>query len=145
MAQIHSYLIMNAKSELKYLNEEITLEELDETFNQIASSIVNENDLFEDDNESEINFILEDHEIIDLEGINNNDLEITDFIDLSSSLLKTNNIDFTIEKVTLAPDGFTRQLSTVNGQFPGPTIEVNKGDRILMKIRNKLGESTGNL
>ncbi|CAB4495419.1 unnamed protein product [Rhizophagus irregularis] len=55
---------------------------------------------------------------------------------------KTNNIDFTIEKVTLAPDGFTRQLSTVNGQFPGPTIEVNKGDRILMKIRNKLGEST---
>lgn len=58
---------------------------------------------------------------------------------------KTNNIDFTIEKVTLAPDGFTRQLSTVNGQFPGPTIEVNKGDRILMKIRNKLGESTGNL
>lgn len=98
MAQIHSYLIMNAKSELKYLNEEITLEELDETFNQIASSIVNENDLFEDDNESEINFILEDHEIIDLEGINNNDLEITNFIDLSSSLLKTNNIDFSQEE-----------------------------------------------
>ncbi|CAG8649325.1 16071_t:CDS:10, partial [Gigaspora rosea] len=55
---------------------------------------------------------------------------------------KTNTIDLTIEKVTLAPDGFTRQLSTVNGQYPGPTIEVNKGDRILMKIRNKLGEPT---
>ena len=58
---------------------------------------------------------------------------------------KTNNFDFTIEKVTLAPDGFTRQLSTVNGQYPGPTIEVNKGDRIVMKIHNKLGEPTGNL
>src|SRR6266487_5870398 len=58
---------------------------------------------------------------------------------------KTNTFDFTIEKVTLAPDGFTRQLSTVNGQYPGPTIEVNRGDRIVMKIHNKLGEPTGNL
>ena len=58
---------------------------------------------------------------------------------------KTNIFEFTIEKVTLAPDGFTRQLSTVNGQYPGPTIEVNKGDRIVMKINNKLGEPTGNL
>ena len=58
---------------------------------------------------------------------------------------KTNNFDFTIEKVTLAPDGFTRELSTINGQYPGPAIEINKGDRIVMKIRNKLGESTGNL
>lgn len=55
---------------------------------------------------------------------------------------KTNIFDFTIEKVTLAPDGFTRQLSTVNGQYPGPAIEVNKGDRIVMKIHNKLGEPT---
>ncbi|CAG8572170.1 2310_t:CDS:10 [Diversispora eburnea] len=55
---------------------------------------------------------------------------------------KTNIFDFTIEKVTLAPDGFTRQLSTVNGQYPGPTIVVNKGDRIVMKIHNKLGEPT---
>ncbi|CAG8638596.1 12143_t:CDS:2, partial [Cetraspora pellucida] len=55
---------------------------------------------------------------------------------------KTNIFDFTIEKVTLAPDGFTRQLSTVNGQYPGPTIEANKGDRILLNIHNKLGEPT---
>ncbi|CAJ0628695.1 14927_t:CDS:10 [Entrophospora sp. SA101] len=55
---------------------------------------------------------------------------------------KTNIFNFTIEKVTLAPDGFTRQLSTVNGQYPGPTIEVNKGDRIVMNINNKLGEPT---
>ncbi|CAG8539615.1 8815_t:CDS:10 [Paraglomus occultum] len=47
-----------------------------------------------------------------------------------------------MKKVTLAPDGFTRQLTTVNGQYPGPTIEVNKGDRILLKINNKLGEPT---
>ncbi|CAG8617786.1 8186_t:CDS:10, partial [Paraglomus occultum] len=45
-------------------------------------------------------------------------------------------------EVTLAPDGFTRQLTTVNGQYPGPAMEVNKGDRILMKIKNKLGNPT---
>ncbi|GBC01587.1 hypothetical protein RclHR1_04250003 [Rhizophagus clarus] len=47
MAQMHSYLIMNAKSELKYINDEITLEELDQTLNQVALSINNGIDLFE--------------------------------------------------------------------------------------------------
>ena len=98
MAQIHSYLVMNAKTELKFLNEEITLEELDETFNQIASSMINENDIFEDNNESEINFILEDHEIINLEETDIDDLEITDFINLSASLLNTNNNDFSSQE-----------------------------------------------
>src|SRR6266498_70990 len=69
MAQIYSYLVINAKSELKFLNEEITLKELDETFNQIAFLIISENDLFE----------------------NNDELKITDFIDLSASLFNTDN------------------------------------------------------
>ena len=94
MVQIHSYLIMNAKTELKYLNEEITSEELEETFNQIASSIINKDDIFEDNNEDEINFILEGHKTVDLEETDSNELEIANFIDLSASLLNTNNIDF---------------------------------------------------
>jgi len=95
MAQMHSYLIMNAKTELKYLNEEITSEELEETFNQIAFSITNENDIFEVNDENEINFILEDHKTVDLEEeMDSNELEIINFIDLSSSLLNTNNVDF---------------------------------------------------
>src|SRR6266542_3840561 len=91
MAQIHSYLVMNAKSELKFLNEEITLQELDKTFNQSAFSIISENDLFENNDKLEINFNFKNDEIIDLEEINNNDLEITDFIDLSASLFNTDN------------------------------------------------------
>ena len=99
MAQMHSYLIMNAKTELKYLNEEITSEELEETFNQIAFSITNENDIFEVNDENEINFILEDHKTVDLEEeMDSNELEIINFIDLSSSLLNTNNIDFSGQK-----------------------------------------------
>ena len=52
-------------------------------------------DLFNDDeldiNELDIDVALENHEIVDLEGINNNNLEISDFIDLSASLLADNN------------------------------------------------------
>ncbi|CAB4441270.1 unnamed protein product [Rhizophagus irregularis] len=92
MAQMHSYLIMNAKSELKFINDEITLEELDETLNEVASSINNGIDLF-DDNNLEVNFenINEIEETVDLEGINNQELEVINFIDLSTSLLNNNN------------------------------------------------------
>ena len=91
MVQMHSYLTVNAKSELKFLNDELTTEALDETFNEIALAINNGDDLF-DDNKPDIDFTIEDHEIVNLEGVNDNNLEITNFIDLSSSLL---NIDYT--------------------------------------------------
>ena len=103
MAQIHSYLIMNAKTELKYVNEEITSEELEKTFNQIAFSIMNEDNIFEDNDEDEINFILEGHKTVEvnleeIEETDNNELEITNFIDLSASLLNIDNIDFSSQE-----------------------------------------------
>ncbi|RIA83778.1 Ferroxidase [Glomus cerebriforme] len=55
---------------------------------------------------------------------------------------KTNTFDLTLKRVTLAPDGFTRSLATINGQYPGPTIEATKGDRIVLNINNELGEPT---
>src|SRR5579859_6079505 len=83
MAQMHSYLIMNAKSELKFISNETTLEELDETLNQIALSINNGINLF-DDNDLEVNFeyINEIEETIELEGVNNDELEVENIIDL---------------------------------------------------------------
>ena len=98
MAQMHSYLVINAKSELKYLNEEITLDELDETFNQIALSMENGSDLFDDDEVNEIDFIPDDDyeyddEILDLEGVNNDNLEINDFIDLKASIIDPDAIN----------------------------------------------------
>jgi|SRR5277367_2563249 len=90
MVQMHSYLVTNAKTELRFLNNGITMEELDETFNQIAIAMNNNVDLF-DNNEFNIDVTLENHEIVNLEGIDNNNLEISDFIDLSASLLADNN------------------------------------------------------
>ena len=95
MVQMHSYLVTNAKTELRFLNNEITMEELDETFNQVAIAMSNNNNLFDND-ELDIDFTLENHifdEIVDLEGIDDGNLEISEFIDLSASLF-TNNINF---------------------------------------------------
>jgi hypothetical protein len=88
MAQMHSYLIMNAKSELRFVSNETTLEELDETLNQVALSINNGIDLF-DDNDIDIDFedINEIEETIELEGVNDIELEVENIIDLSTSLL----------------------------------------------------------
>ena len=95
MVQMHSYLVTNAKTELRFLNDGITVEELDKTFNQVAIAMNSNGDLFNDDeldiNELDIDVALENHEIVNLEGINNNNLEISDFIDLSASLLADNN------------------------------------------------------
>ncbi|GBC07018.1 hypothetical protein RclHR1_00720027 [Rhizophagus clarus] len=96
MAQMHSYFIMNAKSKLKYINDEITLEEFDKILNQVALSINNGIDLFDNENdENLVNFedINEIEKAVDLEGVNNNELEITiilmksKFNNLSISLL----------------------------------------------------------
>ena len=95
MVQMHLYLVTNAKTELRFLNDGTTIEELDETFNQVTTAMNSNGDLFNDDeldiNELDIDVALENHEIVDLEGINNNNLEISDFIDLSASLLADNN------------------------------------------------------
>jgi hypothetical protein len=79
---------MNAKSELRFVSNETTLEELDETLNQVALSINNGIDLF-DDNDIDIDFedINEIEETIELEGVNDIELEVENIIDLSTSLL----------------------------------------------------------
>ncbi|GBC05979.1 hypothetical protein RclHR1_06530019 [Rhizophagus clarus] len=68
----------------------IILKEFDIILNQVALSINNGIDLFDDENDENLaNFenINEIEEAVDLEGVNYNELEITNFIDLSTSLL----------------------------------------------------------
>ncbi|CAG8776451.1 22538_t:CDS:2 [Gigaspora margarita] len=40
----------------------------------------------------------------------------------------------------LAPDGFTRPVWSINGQSPGPILQANYGDRILINVTNKFGD-----
>ncbi|CAJ0749240.1 12143_t:CDS:10 [Entrophospora sp. SA101] len=77
------------------MSSEISVEELDETFNRIALSITNGNDLFgQDDNLEDVSHLDDncDEEVINLDGVNDSHLIITESIDLNSSLLSNNNI-----------------------------------------------------
>jgi len=38
----------------------------------------------------------------------------------------------------MAPDGVSRRMVVVNGQYPGPPIEANWGDTIVVHVQNNL-------
>lgn len=38
-----------------------------------------------------------------------------------------------------APDGVERDMILVNGQFPGPTLEITEGDDVVVEVYNGLG------
>lgn len=38
--------------------------------------------------------------------------------------------------------GVVRQMLVINGQFPGPLIRVNRGDRLLINVTNELSQPT---
>jgi FtsP/CotA-like multicopper oxidase with cupredoxin domain len=37
-----------------------------------------------------------------------------------------------------APDGYSRRILLINGKFPGPVIEANEGDRIVVHVNNQM-------
>lgn len=65
---------------------------------------------------------------------------------LSSAVFATKDCDktfeFTLTVGKWAPDGVERDMVLVNGAFPGPTIEVNQGDKVDVVIHNKMVANT---
>jgi FtsP/CotA-like multicopper oxidase with cupredoxin domain len=41
-----------------------------------------------------------------------------------------------------APDGFKREMILVNGQFPGPLIEIDQGDEVEILVHNTMQYNT---
>ncbi|KAF8504969.1 multicopper oxidase-domain-containing protein [Hysterangium stoloniferum] len=54
----------------------------------------------------------------------------------------TIELDWVIRQELRSPDGVQKPIYTVNGLFPGPTIEARPGDRILLRVHNKLATET---
>jgi FtsP/CotA-like multicopper oxidase with cupredoxin domain len=46
-----------------------------------------------------------------------------------------------VQDVIVAPDGIPRPAYAVNGQIPGPTIEADWGDEVVVHVRNTMFES----
>ncbi|THH20196.1 hypothetical protein EW146_g1116 [Bondarzewia mesenterica] len=55
---------------------------------------------------------------------------------------QTRTHNFSIAEVEGAPDGVHRTMLVVNGMYPGPTIEANQGDRLVINVRNNLQNAT---
>lgn len=64
---------------------------------------------------------------------------------VSFAVAKTVAYTWSIDWVTAAPDGFTRQVIGINGKFPLPTIEGDVGDRIIVSVYNNLGDESTSL
>ncbi|KAF2193909.1 multicopper oxidase [Zopfia rhizophila CBS 207.26] len=65
---------------------------------------------------------------------------------LSSSVAcKTVTYDFDVGWVSRAPDGFIRPVTGINGEWPIPTIEADKGDNIVVNVHNSLGNESTSL
>ncbi|KAK7946816.1 uncharacterized protein PG986_011137 [Apiospora aurea] len=44
----------------------------------------------------------------------------------------------TAEETAMAPDGYLRPVMAFNGSIPGPTIEADWGDNVIIHVTNKL-------
>lgn len=49
---------------------------------------------------------------------------------------QTRTFNFVLEERMGAPDGYEKMMLVVNGVFPGPTIEVNVGDTVVVNVTN---------
>jgi FtsP/CotA-like multicopper oxidase with cupredoxin domain len=62
----------------------------------------------------------------------------TDNYKFTPKTCRTVHYNFDITNTTIAPDGVPRMALLVNGQMPGPTIEVNWGDTVVVTVNNRL-------
>ncbi|CDR40204.1 CYFA0S04e05842g1_1 [Cyberlindnera fabianii] len=49
---------------------------------------------------------------------------------------------WTITDILAAPDGVVKNMTVINGQFPGPLVQCNAGDTIKVHIKNEGAEPT---
>lgn len=61
------------------------------------------------------------------------------------TLAATVSYDWEVTWVTAAPDGFSRSVIGINGQWPCPSIEANVGDTVQIQLKNGLGNQTTGL
>lgn len=59
-------------------------------------------------------------------------------------IAKTVNYDFDAYYICGSPDGVeVCHILSINGKFPGPTIEANIGDTLHVKVNNKIDRTEG--
>ncbi|CUS13825.1 unnamed protein product [Tuber aestivum] len=67
----------------------------------------------------------------------------TDYYTNTPKTGRTVEHKWSITNKTMALDGYERSVLVVNGQYPGPALEANWGDYIVVHITNELTSGTG--
>ncbi|KAJ5388161.1 Multicopper oxidase type 3 [Penicillium cosmopolitanum] len=62
----------------------------------------------------------------------------TNYYDVVPDTGVTREYYFDIQEVTVAPDGYSRTAMAVNGSIPGPTIQADWGDNVVVHVTNSL-------
>lgn len=60
----------------------------------------------------------------------------------ATALAKTVEVDWDIGWVNAAPDGYSRPVIAINGQWPPPPLHVDVNDTIIAHVTNSLGNET---
>ena len=82
MAQIHSFYITNAQSELKFSSNNLNENELETALQDITSAMIDNSDLFGDEEEEDNDF--SDNDSINLDEENTNGLIMEEIMDLDT-------------------------------------------------------------
>ncbi|ORY91398.1 Cupredoxin [Syncephalastrum racemosum] len=62
----------------------------------------------------------------------------TTAVSISAKIIE---VDWDISWVDASPDGFTRKVTGVNGQWPLPHLRASKGDTVRINMHNSLGDA----
>jgi hypothetical protein len=97
MAQIHSYYITNAKSELRFSSSNMNVDELETAIQEVVTAMINNDDIFvereEDDEAGEHEDIFSDDDDINLDEVDMNYLLLSDAMNLNMPEFRERNED----------------------------------------------------
>ncbi|KAJ5167971.1 Cupredoxin [Penicillium canariense] len=65
----------------------------------------------------------------------------TNYYDIVPNTGVTREYYFDIQEVTVAPDGYSRTAMAINGSIPGPTIQADWGDHVIVHVTNSLASA----
>lgn len=55
---------------------------------------------------------------------------------------ETRTFKLSLTRGPWAPNGHSRQVILVNGQFPAPTLKVSQGDHVVVEVENHIDDIT---
>ncbi|KAG9246098.1 multicopper oxidase-domain-containing protein [Calycina marina] len=55
---------------------------------------------------------------------------------------QTRTYRWKLHEIVGNPDGVFRPMLSINGQFPGPMIECNEGDQLIIEVENRMSNAT---